>query len=165
MKGKLNEVFAFLTDAYKTLSGPEERAKYDKHLSDRRQADFHAKKNNKELARLRFQEGLSALKKGLYNDAAEILGQAVYLNSTVADYHFTLGMVYTKQKKLREAEKEINLALKIEPSNPEYNAELGHVYLGLGLKLRAKSSFEKAIISAPSNKRAIEGLAKVKEKD
>jgi cytochrome c-type biogenesis protein CcmH/NrfG len=53
--------------------------------------------------------------------------------------------------------------LKRNPSNAEYLAELGHVYIELGFKLRAKSAFEKAMHIDPYNKRADEGLRIIKQ--
>jgi len=165
MKGKLSAIFGFFTDAYKTLSDIAERGKYDKRLSIKPQTELKTKKSNKDRAKHKFQEGHSALMRGLYVDAIELLGQAVYLDPMVADYYFTLGTAYAKQKKFKEAENEIRKALKLDSENPAYIAELGHIYLGLGLKLRAKSSFEKVMKASPFNKRAQEGLAKVKEED
>jgi Flp pilus assembly protein TadD len=52
----------------------------------------------------------------------------------------------------------LNQALTLDPFNADYLSELGHAYLRLGFRLRAKSAFEKAIKSDPRNARAITGL-------
>jgi Flp pilus assembly protein TadD len=67
-------------------------------------------------------------------------------------------MSLAKCKKFREAQDAINKALKLDPFNSSYTAELGHIYLELGFNARAKAAFEKAIQLDPSNKRAAEGL-------
>jgi tetratricopeptide (TPR) repeat protein len=59
---------------------------------------------------------------------------------------------------LRDAVKEINRALEIEPRNADYLAELGRLYLTLGFTARAKATFEKALQADPSNRKAQEGL-------
>jgi len=158
IRKKLTELFSYITDAYKTLSDPAERKKYDQGLVI---TAPHAERNNTEIARLKFEEGKTALKKGAYQDAAELFGQAIYFDSSVPAYHFSLSRAYWKQKNLREAEKAINKAIKFDPYNSDYLAALGHIYLELGLKLRAKSTFEKTIKFDPSNRSALEGLKKI----
>lgn len=74
-----------------------------------------------------------------------------------------MGMVFGKKNKWSEAGKSISKALKLDPFNAAYMAELGHIYLELGFNLRAKTTFEKAIKFEPSNKRALEGLQKIRK--
>ncbi len=159
LKNKLNMIFSQITDAYKILSDPKMRREYDHSLSIR---PAKIESNNVEIARAKFKEGKDAFKKRAYTESAEFFGQAAYLDSSVADYHFYLCLSLTKNKKLGEAEKAISKALKIEPFNADYMAELGHIYLQLGFNLRAKNTFEKAIKLDPANERAAEGLQKIK---
>jgi len=86
------------------------------------------------------------------------LGQAVYLDSTAPEYYFYLGLTLEKRKKLHEAAKIFNQAIRLDPVNTNYLAELGHIFLKLGFKLRAKSTFEKTLKINPHNERANEGL-------
>ena len=159
LRNKLNTLFSHLTQAYKTLSDPDMRKEYDQRLLIR---PARLERNNAEKARARFAEGKEILRKRSYTEAAELFGQAVYLDSSVADYHFYLGLSLGKKKKLREAEKALRQALKIEPFKADYIAELGHIYLQLGFKLRAQNTFEKAIRIDQNNERAAEGLRKVR---
>ncbi len=117
-----------------------------------------------ETARLKFQEGKKAFKKKQFSDAVELFGQAVYLDKSVADYHFYLGLAYEKQKKFHDAEKSIRTAHGYDPFNTDYLVELGHIYLELGFKLRAKSTFERSLKLDPSNKKAREGLQKITDR-
>ena len=158
LKDKLNAIFAAINDANRVLSSPVEKARYDGTLSV---APPKPRTDHREAARAKFQEGKSALGKGLYEDAAVLFGQAVYLDKSVASYHFCLGTAYAKQNKYHEAVAAINAALEIEPRNADYIAELGHLFLRLGFKSRARSILEKAIRLDPSNKRALDGLAAV----
>lgn len=159
LKNKLNIIFSHITDAYKILSDPKMRREYDSSLSIR---PAKIERNNVELARAKFKKGKEAFRERVYKEAAELFGQAVYLDSSVADYHFHFGLGLVKEKKWHEAERTISNALKIAPFNADYMAELGYIYLQLGFKLRAKNTFEKAIKSDPSNERAVEGLQKVR---
>lgn len=58
----------------------------------------------------------------------------------------------------------MNKALKLDPFNSLYIAELGHIYLEIGLNLRAKTTFEKAIKFDPSNERATEGIQRIESR-
>jgi curved DNA-binding protein CbpA len=158
-KNRLNTIFSHITEAYRILSDPIMRRQYDQTLSIK---PAKVESNNTEISRFRFSEGKEAFWNGSFSKAAELFGQAAYLDSSVSDYHFYMGLALEKLNRLRGAEKALNHALKIDPFNPEYIAELGHIYLKLGFKLRAKSNFEKAVKFDPSNKRATEGLRKIR---
>jgi curved DNA-binding protein CbpA len=160
LKAKLNSIFACVNDAYRVLSHPAERAQYDRNLS----VDIHSGNTHKpqpsgaDMAQGKFHEGKAALKKGLYDEAAMLFGQAVFLDSSVAGYHFYLGMTYAKRDKVHDAVKEITRAVEIEPRNADYIVELGRLYLKLGFTARAKATFEKALQADPFNRKAREGL-------
>jgi tetratricopeptide (TPR) repeat protein len=72
-----------------------------------------------------------------------------------------MGIALSKDEKYKDAERAISRALRAEPSNANYLAEVGHIYLALGLPKRAKGNFEKAISADSSNKRALEGMEKL----
>jgi curved DNA-binding protein CbpA len=157
LKNKLSALFSYITMAYKTLSHPQMKMEYDQDSSFK---GASMESRPLEMAKVRFEEGKKALWDKLYAEAAGLFGQAAYLDSSVASYHFYLGMALAKEKKFREAQEAINNALKLDPLNANYMAELGHIYIVLGFNSRAKAAFEKAIQIDPSNKRATEGLRK-----
>ncbi|HYA11389.1 MAG TPA: DUF4388 domain-containing protein [Thermodesulfovibrionales bacterium] len=158
LKNKLNSIFSYLTKAYQTLSHPQTKMEYDQNPPSK--AAF-AESRPLEMAKVRFEEGKKAFWDKSYAEAAELFGQSAYLDSSVASYHFYLSMALAKDKKFREAQEAIINALKLDPLNASYMAELGHIYLELGINSRAKATFEKAIQLDPSNKRAKEGLQKI----
>jgi DnaJ-class molecular chaperone len=166
IKSKLNMIFTFITKAYKTLSDPRMKAHYDKSLSSRNtNPETAGTQNNKgAIAHLRCTEGKKALADGRFDDAKELFGQAIYLDSTVPEYYFHLGLVLEKQNQYQEAAKILNKAVMLAPLNADYLAELGHVFLALGFLLRAKSTFQKAIQYNASHKRARKGLELVERK-
>lgn len=159
MKSKLNTIFSYITEAYKTLSNPDLRMKYDKDITKKSEISVT---NNKELAELRCSEGDREFSKGNYDKAEELYSQAVYLNNTISEYHYKLGLTLYKKKKFHEAGKYFSQASKLDPENPIYLSELGHTFIELGYKLRAKSTFEKALSLKPNYSRAIEGLQRIK---
>ncbi len=159
LKNKLNAIFSQITDAYRILSDQKMRSKYDQSISIK---PAKIERSNVEIARVRFREGKEAMRNRSFADAAELFGQAAYLDSSMSIYYFHMGLAYERTKKLHEAEKAFRHALKIDPFNADYLAELGHVYLKLDLLLRAKTTFEKALKFDPSHERASEGLQRAR---
>jgi len=159
LKTKLNAIFSFVTEAYTTLSNPEKRKQYDTRLSHKPAPPL----SNEELAAERFMEGKIRLAGHKISEALELFGQAAYLNSSVAEYHYYYGMTLNRLNRLKEASRAIERALAIEPSNPDYLAEAGHVYLKLDLRRRARGYFENALSLSPAHRRSAEGLKKILE--
>lgn len=159
LKDKLNIIFSFVTAAYATLSNPEKRRQYDKQLFHKAERTL----SNEELAKLKFDEGKTEFARHNNAQALELFGQAVYLNSSIARYHYYYSLALSKLNRLKEAVKAIERALKIDSSNADYLAEAGHFYLKLGFSKRAKGNFEKALRLSPSHKRAEEGMKNLME--
>ena len=160
LKNRLNAIFSHLTGVYKVLVDPKTRREYDRRirLKPVRSQSGPEKKSSTELATTRYHEGKEAFRHGSYAEAEALFSQAAYLDSLNPVYHFHLALAFEKENKFREAGKSMNEALRLDPGNAGYLAELGHIYLKLGFKLRARSAFEKAIKSDPFNKRAADGL-------
>lgn len=159
LKNKLNAIFSYLTEGYKILSDSKARMRYDQNLSNKA---VKVETNNVELAKIKFREGREAFKTGLYDDAKNLFEQAVYLDKSVAEYFFNLGLTLKQEESWQEAGRILNQAIKLDPLNPIYLAELGHVFLQLGFNLRAKKTFEKVIKIDPLNQLAVKGLQKVR---
>lgn len=155
LKNKLHTIFSKITEAYRILSDQKMRREYDESLTIK---PAKIEKSNVEIARVRFNEGKAAMRNRAFADAAELFGQATYLDSSMPTYHFHMGLAYEKTEKFREAEKAFRHALKLDPFNADYLSELGHVYLKLDLQLRAQTMFEKALQFNPSHEHAIKGL-------
>lgn len=165
LKNKLNAIFSHLTGVYKILIDPKTRRQYDIRLRIKpvRSQSSPEKKSSTELARTRYREGKEAFRRESYAEAEALFSQAAYLDSLNPAYHFHLGLTLEKENKFREAGKSMNEALKLGPGSADYLAELGHIYLKLGFKLRARSAFEKAMKSDPFNKRAAGGMQKIRD--
>ncbi|MFA4918941.1 MAG: DUF4388 domain-containing protein [Thermodesulfovibrionales bacterium] len=160
LKNQLNEIFACLTEAYKILSDPKLKVQYDQTLKVTVAAA--SMKSEAQTAQARFKQGIEAFKRGDFAVAVELLGQAAYIDSRTGDYHYYLSLAYVRLKRFRDAQKAISKALELEPDNANYIAESGIIYLGLGFHLRAKSVLEKALKLDPHNRKAKEGLNRIK---
>jgi hypothetical protein len=158
LKDKLNRIFTFINQAYKTLSDPEKKREYDRQLSPKSERTI----SSAERAKAKFREAVSEYKKNNFAQAADLFNQAVFLDSSVAKYHYYHGLTLNKLGKIKEAGWAIEKALGIDPSNADYLAELGNIFLRLGFTLRAKSTLEKAIKFDPTNDRAAEVLQKIR---
>lgn len=153
IKGKLHSIYAHLIKAYNVLSSREKRIEYDRTISGK-----HPGITRTELANNKFNEGHTHYVNGNLDEAAKDFKEAVYLDNAEAIYHFFYGLVLRDDNRLKDAERSLSRACKISPENDEYNAELGHLYIRLGLLLRAKISFMKALQINKANRRAQEGL-------
>lgn len=160
LKNRLNEIFACLTQAYKILSDPKSKARYDQTLKVTIAAA--GIKSEAQTARTRFKQGIEAFKRDDFSVAVELFSQAAYIDSGTGDYHYYLSLAYVRLKRFREAQKAISKALEIDPENVNYIAENGIIYLGLGFHLRAKTVFEKALKLDPYNRKAKEGINRIK---
>lgn len=156
LKGKLNTVFAYVNEAYRILTQQKNNKQADGKATDISSSD-----DNATTAKMRFQEGRQYLNARNFEQALISLGQAAYLDKSVADYHYYYGVALFNNKRIKDAEESIRKAIEMDPYNADYSAELGHIYLHLGFKTRAKNAFEKAIKYNPFNEKAAEGLKKI----
>jgi tetratricopeptide (TPR) repeat protein len=154
LKAKLNTIFAYVNEAYRSLSqnGIDQSTASTADDSIKKGAD------NKEIARKKFQEGRSYLGTGNFEQALLFLGQALYFDRSVANYHFYYGIALFKSDKIKDAEASIRKAIQLDPDNADYVAELGNLYLKLGFRTRARNTFEQALKLVPSHIKAAEGL-------
>ncbi|TAN38769.1 MAG: DUF4388 domain-containing protein [Nitrospirae bacterium] len=159
VKSRLSDIFSYIYEAYATLSDPDKRREYDE-TKDRRATRV---RTPGEQAAEKFREGKTALSRRNYQDAEQLLGQAIYLDASIADYHYYFGLTLIGLKRFKQAGRAIERALMIEPLNADYNAELGFVFLNMGFPARAKGLFEKALQTSPENMKASAGLMKLAE--
>ena len=158
LKDKLSDIFTYVYEAYATLSNPQNRKEYD-NVSTLKPARLVSKSDK---ARALFEEGKLHLKKNNDADAELLFGQAVYFDSTKAEYYYYYGLTLMKMNKFKDAEKAISKALKLDTKNANYLAKLGFVYLELGLPMKAKSFFRQALEISPDHAGASEGITKIK---
>lgn len=157
LKDKLNDIFAYVYEAYATLSNAQSRKEYDK-ITALKPAKLIS---NSDKARELFEEGKIKLRKNNYPEAELLFGQAAYFDGTIPEYHYYYGMTLMKLNKFKHAEKAINRALKFDPKNADYFAKLGFVYLELNLPIKAKAFFRQALEISPDHASASEGMRKV----
>lgn len=154
VKNKLNDIFAYVYEAYRTLIDPEKRKEYDYWLEFKPAA----LKAGQEKAKDRFAEGKVEFQKGSFKKAVRLFGEAAYFDRTISEHHYYYGLALMKEKKIRDAGRAFENARRLDPFNPDYLSELGFVYLELNFRSRARGCFERALKSAPRHSRALEGM-------
>jgi tetratricopeptide (TPR) repeat protein len=155
---KLHDIFAYISRAYSVLSKPEKRKEYHRALSP-----DSSDTSRIELAVIRFNEGRDEYKRKAFKEAAQSFARAIYLDQSIAAYHFHYGLALAKLNEPKEAQEALLKAHGLDPQSDSIIAELGHVYVMLGFPLRAKSNFIRALEMNRFNARAKEGMTRVQE--
>ena len=154
-KKKLSKVFSVLNEAYTVLSKIQTKKGYDSKQKTR--------ESTEDIAKAKFEDGLNHYKSERYDIALQAFGQAIYLDDSKSKYHYYYGLALRIFKKYKEAENSLLAAIKRSPEESDYIAELGHLYLEIGMKLRARRTFERALSISKDNKRAIQGIGALGE--
>ncbi len=165
LKKQLSDIFAFLYRAYKTLSDPARRKEYDTRGNAHERAVSRSSgiAAAREKAREAFVEGKTRLASDNLAEAEECFRRAVYLDDTVAEYHYCHGISLAGQRRPKDAERAFERARKLSPENAGYLAELGFVYLDLDFPRRAQGFFERALRLSPGHIRALEGMERLRK--
>jgi curved DNA-binding protein CbpA len=161
LKEKLNVIFAYINEAYRELSKGGANAGLKAAIKT--QQGEPPEEKGRSLAKEKYREGREYLAAGRNGDAMTLFGQAVYLNASVPDYHFYYGVSLQRNEKMKEAEESIRKALQLSPHNGRYLTELGHIYLKLGFRNRARHAFVRALEAEPSREDAAEGLRQIEK--
>ena len=148
----VNEVFNAITVAYRTLSEPDKRKQYDQQLMAPSQEtpDDLAKK-----AEIKYRQGRTLYNQGMYEEAIIFLEEAIRLKKAKADYYLLLAMAESKLSAYKKkAEEDFLRAIEMEPWNAEGYVGLGLLYMGEGLKIRARKQLQKALEIDPGHHQA-----------
>lgn len=96
-------------------------------------------------AKALFQRAKQAYQQDDYWNTIQLCQQAVEIVSDQGEYYHLLGLALSKNPKWRQdAEKNLNIAAKLDPWKSAYFGSLGKLYLDAGLNLRAQKVFEQA---------------------
>ncbi len=161
IKEKLTAIFDALTSAYNTLKDDHLREEFFRTSATEGEGN---KADDTHLAEEQFQRGIAEFKHGNFWGAVDNFNGAARLMPKSANLWSYLSLAYSKiPGKLREAEEALMTAIKLEPFNADYYANLGLIYLKGGLKNRAVSNFQKALQISPANVKAQRGLEQVRK--
>ncbi|HLL77690.1 MAG TPA: DnaJ domain-containing protein [Pyrinomonadaceae bacterium] len=183
---EVETAFALVTKAYETLSDSSERAAYESKLpvesaglssifrpaakpAPRATAPEAAKTpadpaaSSGYRAEESFQQGLAALERGDTNGACLFFGEAVRLAPQHARYHAFYGRALMREPATRrQAESELQAAIRLDPGNASYRVALAELYSTLHLTRRAEGELTRALSIDPNNAAARQMLSQMK---
>jgi curved DNA-binding protein CbpA len=155
----INEVFDLITTAYRTLIDPEKRKRYEAQITE------GAPDSAEDLARkadVKYRQGRTLFQQGLYEEAIIFLEEAIRLRKNKPDYYLLLAMAEAKLPAYKKkAEEDFLKVMEMEPWNPEAYLGLGLLYLGEGLKIKAKKYISKALEIDPDHQQARAALERL----
>jgi Domain of unknown function (DUF4388)/DnaJ domain/Tetratricopeptide repeat len=155
VKSKLAVIFDGITRAYESLKegleGNYRPVSATNEGPDTRAAD-------------QFNSGVEEFKKGNFWGAIERFKWAARLTPGNGRYWSYLSLAYSRvEGRLKDAEQALVEAIRLEPFNADYHANLGLIYLKAGAKKRAGHSFEEALKIDPGNEKAKKGILHTRE--
>jgi curved DNA-binding protein CbpA len=147
-KGERDERFKKITEAYTVLCDPSKRREYDTLRSAKKEATARGRDHaeDKKNARRSFEEARVAMRHGRWDQAVELLKDAIQKDDQNPSYHSWYGFGLAKMgTSLHEARDSCKRALQMEFYNSEFHANLGYVYFKAGLRSTAMNSFREAL--------------------
>lgn len=164
---KIQNAFTVLAHAYETLRSTDLREVYDfklrKEIADLEKRGKSAASNEpqtplqmlEEQAADSFDQGFNLLMDEEYEDAIPFLARAVHHIGGNARYRAYLGKALSMNKETyRQAESELQAALRIEPENLDYRLILVDLLIKIGLNKRAEGELKRILEKAPNNHEA-----------
>ena len=149
-RAEADRFFKDLTAAFNTLSNPASRRDYDESLTQPKRT------GPDEIAADAYARGLQQYEQQNFHDAVDLLRAAVHHMPKQAEYRAALGKALAKNPKwAREAISELDQAIQLAPRKAEYHVVLASLYLGQGLKLRARRAAEAGLKHAPGDARLL----------
>ncbi len=156
---KLNAIFSRISIAYANLIDPAKRINYDATL--RPGASVKLAPDPKSASE-NFNQGRVYYSNNDFKKAEVFFTLAAGLDPKRPEYMFYYGSTLARLENHKEAVKILHRALSLDREDPAIQAELGLVYLKLGLPERAEFYLKQALQKDPSNRRVVDGLLKIK---
>jgi len=157
-KGRAEKLFAAITEAYATLSRPENRQDYDKVLQPAA-AKGGSESSAGQVARQNFLHGKAHLEKNEMTKALSFFEHAVEQEPGREEYRRYLALVQARNPRLRrEAEMNFLKAIELNPTFAENYAQLGLLCRKMGQSVRAEEYLNKALSWDPTNETAQQAL-------
>lgn len=163
---KIQNAFTVLANAYETLRNSDLREVYDfklrkeianlekrgKSASDKPQTPLEILE---ERAAESFDQGFNLLMDEEFEEAIPFLARAVHHIGGNARYRAYLGKALSANKEtFRQAESELQAALRIEPENLDYRLMLADLFIKIGFSKRAEGELKRILEKAPNNHEA-----------
>ncbi len=141
---KANEIFAKITNAFRTLSDETAKKEYDYTLDHPAEAEILSNANEIIESEMQFLKGEKLLSHGEFAKAQELFDEAVKLNPQEPEYRCYYGWAYFLNPKNKRVKKVI-LAKRTIKEALEENPNIELAYYFLGMIARFEGNTEHAI--------------------
>ncbi len=159
VKEKIDEVFDYITQAYRTLTDEAAKKKYDLELEQPRKPDSSALNSDKR-AEVKFRQGKTLFDQSRYDEALIFLQEAVRLDSHKSRYYLLLAMAQAKLRPYqRKAVDSFKKAIELERWSPDAYLGLAALYRREKMPTMATKYVKQALQVDPDNKAAKKELA------
>lgn len=162
--GALRLLFERVTTAYRTLSDPESRRRYNEHqlIDVSPEVDPASREEEaRTIAKAHYERGLAFSSAGDVHSAIQLFEQASRLEPR-AEYLSALARHLARNPNWRErAVETYRAALELDPRSAEIRYEMGTVLEDLGDASRARVSYAAALSADPSHAAARDRLEKL----
>ena len=172
-RGKAQQVFTWINEAYITLKDPAARAPYEQsRLLEASAANAEVKARNavqmedEKTAQALFNESRALMAKGDFEKAVEGLNACVFLRPDRAIYHHYLGSAQSELPKLRKsAEQHLLRAIELDATSIASRLELGKLYIKVKLRRKAETQLLEVLRWDPGNPEAQKLTAELEKLD
>jgi hypothetical protein len=166
-RGRAEQVFAKINEAYQILKTPASRGLYDLQLPNQRAGSAGPKPGaaqSAETAEGLYREGRELLAKGDLETAVERLKGSVWLCPDKATYQYYLGVAESQIPKYRKsAEQHFLKAIELENMAAHSHLALAKLYIDVRLPRKAELQLEQALRWDPHNAEARKLAADLKK--
>ncbi len=158
----LVELHDKIEEVYDTLSDPEKRSEYDKLLEQKRRQQLLTEERKQAMAENNFIAAKKMLEREDIRSSIDYCRAAISLNSKKPEFYRFYGEILSSNPKWRwEAMKNLNKAIKLEPTNSSFYIDIGRVFSQMGQKSLARKAFKMSIRFQPNNPEALLELNKL----
>lgn len=168
---RVQRAFTQLAKAHETLKNVDIRENYDfkmrKELAERKKSDPGGTQQEANLkvqhATENFDHGFNLLTENQTQAALPFLARAAHFAPTIARYRAYYGKALSIDDSQRhKAEGEIQAAVKLDPTNPNYRIILVQFFIQMNLLKRAEGELNRTLATFPNNREAHELLDSLK---
>jgi len=171
MRNQVEQVFAYINQAYMTLRDPDLRSRYDETRitkGDEAAAPIKsmafADAEEEKMIEALFKQGCNSIAQVDFEQAAKELKSCVYLRPEKANYNFYLGLAESEIPRLyKSAEGHFLKAIELESMSANYHIALVKLYMKAGLPRKAAGLLEELMRWDPDNPEANNLLQELKK--
>ncbi|MEJ2247651.1 MAG: DnaJ domain-containing protein [Acidobacteriota bacterium] len=159
IRSRVEQVFAYINEAYMTLKDPDLRAGYDRERLKKGDNVEAAIKSNttvgaeeEKMIKALFRQGQKSLDESDFEKAVKELKSCVHLRPENARYNYYLGLAESEIPGLyKSAEQHLLKAIEMESIPVKIQIALAKLYLKVGLPRKASGLLDQLLLWDPGN--------------